>query len=71
MGAYILIAFLAFWCTVAFSLNEMLLDTAFDIATTLLENGHEPLSMLVTFLGLLMALPYILAMAVLNFIFRR
>ena len=71
MGAYVLIAFLAFWCAVAFSLNEMLLDTAFDIATTLLKNGHEPLSMLVTFLGLLMALPYILAMIVLDFIFRR
>ena len=71
VGAYILIAFLAFWCAVAFSLNEMLLDTAFEVANSLMDRGREPLSMIVTCIGLLMTLPYILAMAILDFIFRR
>lgn len=71
MGTYILIAVLAFWCVVAFSLNDMLLDTVFDVANMLMENDHEPLSMLVTCIGLLLDLPYILAMVILDFIYWR
>ncbi len=71
VGAYILITVLAFWSVVAFSLNDMLLDATFDTATQLLDNDRERLSMIVTLFGLLLSFPYILTMALIDFIFRR
>lgn len=71
MGAYILMTLLIFWCAVAFTLNDMWLDTVFGLVNDLMYKDHEFLSMLITCIGLLMALPYLLAMTILQFIFGR
>lgn len=70
MGAYILTIGGLAWCVVAFSAGAMLLDATMTTADGLFDNGCEFCSMIITAIGLVILLPYIIPHSILELIRR-